>query len=279
MAHNEREALSPVGFEHLRVNVADKVATAQWYVDNFGLEVVPSGNKDLVCVADKDENFKFEFSSIPNIRNVYSDLHVDSIHVAIEGHQSFQKMAEKLQASCASQQVKMCRNAVGDEMLFARDPNGLFIELIHRVSPFCASPVKGATRFEHLALNTPNQMISALWYVEFMNLVIPWSKDIDAKANNFRDYRVPYVGDVARKMSFEFYDKTGSDYSFSKFSHEECHIAFTTHDPEKLAERMVFGGAKVVSPLRTGLNGDQFIDLVDPRNFPIRLIKRKEAVL
>jgi hypothetical protein len=42
---------------------------------------------------------------------------------------------------------------------------------------------------------------------------------------------------------------------------------------------MVYGGAKIVTPARKESNGDIIIDMVDPYNFPIRLIKRAKPVL
>lgn len=279
MAQNEKEALSPVGFEHLRINVADKNAIARWYVDTMGLEIIASGNKDVVYVADRDHNFMFEFSSIPNLRTSYTDIPVDGFHVAFEGHKTIEQVAEKMLANGARQDGTIYRNAIGDYVLNVRDPNGLTIQLIHRVNPFYAKPVKSSIRFEHVGLNAVGQMVSALWYVEFMDLLIPWSKDIDEKANNFRNYRVPYVGDAARKMSIELYDKTSIDYSYKKLSHDESHIAFSSNDPERLAKRMVYGGARKLTAMRTESNGDMIIDLVDPRDFPVRLIKRKVAVL
>lgn len=279
VAQNEKGSLSPVGFEHVRLNVADKLTTANWYVDSMGLEIIPSSGRDVVYVADKDRNFMFEFSSIPKLRMTYSDIPVDGFHVAFEGHKMIEQVAEKMLANGATQDGAIYRNAIGDYVLNVRDPNGLVIQLLHRVKPFYSKPVKSPIRFEHIGLNVPGQMVSALWFVEFMDLLMPWSKDIDEKANNFRNYRVPYVGDAARKMSIELYDKKSIDYSFAKFSHDESHIAFSSNEPERLAKRLVFGGARQVSPLRTEPNGDQIIDLLDPRDFPVRLIKRKGSVL
>jgi len=87
------------------------------------------------------------------------------------------------------------------------------------------------------------------------------------------------VGDAARSMSLELFGKKEVDMTFAKMSHQECHIAFAVVDPGKLAARMVYGGAKIVSPAHEDSNGDFIIDLVDPSNFPIRLIKRGKPVL
>ncbi|MBE0654100.1 MAG: VOC family protein [Bacteroidales bacterium] len=278
-AQNEKEKLGQVSFEHLRINVADKEATARWYVDNVGLEIIPSDNKEVVYVADKDHNFMIEFSSIPNLRTTYSDIHLDAFHLAFEGHKTIEAVAEKMLANKGVQEGTLYRNQIGDYVMNVRDPNGFTSQLIHRVNPFYPKPVKSTIRFEHFAYNTPDQRSAALWLVEFMDLNIPWSKDIDTLNNNFRNYRVPYVGDAARSMSLELFGKKEVDMTFAKMSHQECHIAFTTDDPEKLAKRMVYGGAKITGGIQKSANGDVIIDLRDPSGFPIRLIKRSKAIL
>lgn len=278
-AQNEKEALSQLKFEHLRINVADKEATAKWYVDNVGLEIIPSNNSEVVYVADKDHNFMIEFSSIPDLKSTYFDVHIDAFHLAFEGHKTIEAVAEKMLANNGVQEGTLYRNQIGDYVMNVRDPNGFTSQLIHRVNPFYPKPVKSTIRFEHFAYNTPDQKSAALWLVEFMDLNIPWSKDIDTTKGNFRNYRVPYVGDAARSMSLELFGKKEVELTFAGMSHQECHIAFTTDDPERLAKRMVYGGAKIIGDVQKSPNGDIIIDLRDPSGFPIRLIKRNEAIL
>jgi len=278
-AQNEKEALTPVKFEHLRINVADKEATARWYAENVGLEIIPSKNNEVVYVADKDRNFMIEFSSIPNLKNTYFDVHIDAFHLAFEGHKTIEGVAEKLLANKGTQEGTLYRNKIGDYVMNVRDPNGFTSQLIHRVNPFFAKPVNSTIRFEHFAYNTPEQKTSALWYIEFMDLNVPWSKDIDTTKNNNRNYRVPYVGDAGRNMSLELFGKAEVPMTFAQMSHQECHIALTTNEPEKLAIQMVYGGARIVTPAYKDANGDIILDLVDPYNFPFRLIKRAKPVL
>jgi len=278
-AQNEKEVLTPVKFEHLRINVADKEATAKWYVENVGLEIIPSNNKEVVYVADKDHNFMLELSSIPNLKNTYFDVHIVAFHMAFEGHKTIEAVAEKMLANKGVQEGTLYRNLVGDYVMNVRDPNGFTSQLIHRVNQFFAKPVKSTIRFEHFACNTPDQKIAALWYVEFLDLTIPWSKDIDTTKNNYRNYRVPYVGDAARSMSLELFGKPEVPMTLAQMKHDEIHIAYTTNEPEKLAKRMVYGGAKIFTPARKESSGDIIIDMVDPYNFPIRLIKRAKPVL
>jgi hypothetical protein len=274
-----KENLSPVLFEHLHLNVANKEATAKWYVENVGLEIIPTDNRSVIYVADKDRNFMFEFSSIPGIRNNFSDIHIDSFHAAFEGHKTIEAVAEKMLAHGAKQLGEIYRNKVGDYVLNLQDINGLTAQLIHRVDPFYSKPVKSTIRFEHMAYNTPDQMLTALWYVQFMNLTIPWSKDIEKDKNLFRNYRVPYVGDTEQRMSIELFGKADVPCAFYNLPHDVIHIAFHTNEPERLANQMVFGGAKQVGEKRVEANGDIIIDLYDPRGAPFRLIKRTKSIL
>jgi len=278
-AQHMKEKLPPVRFEHLRVNVADKAATAKWYVENIGLEIIPTKNKDVVYVADKDHNFMFEFSSIPGLRTNYHDIHIDGFHCAFEGHKTIEAVGERMLKNGAVKLGEIYRNLVGDYVLNFKDINGLNAQLLHRVDPFYPKPVKSSIRFEHFAFNTPNQMLSALWYVEFMDLTIPWSKDIDKTNSMYRNYRVPYVGDVGQRMSFELFGKPDVECSLYNLPHDVIHIAFSTAAPEKLAKQMIFGGARQVGGKRIEANGDVVIDLYDPRGVPIRLIKRQKSVL
>jgi hypothetical protein len=277
-AQHMKEKPSSILFEHLRVNVADKNATAKWYVENVGLEIIPTENKDVVYVADKDHHFMFEFSSIPGLKTNYSDIDVDGFHCAFEGHKTIEAVAEKMLKNGATQQGKIFRNLVGDYVIDLKDINGLNAQLLHRIDPFYPKPVKDTIRFEHFAFNTPDQMQSALWFVEFMDLTIPWSKDIDKAKEMLRNYRVPYVGDIGQRMSLELFGKE-VPCTFYHLPHDVISIAFSTDAPEKLAKRMIFGGAKQVGEKRTEANGDVVIDIYDPRGAPFRLIKRKKPIL
>lgn len=277
-AQNKKEKLASLRFEHLRINVADKQATANWYVENVGLEIIPTKNSEFVYVGDKDRNFMLELSSYPDIRNSYADISIDAFHMAFEGHKTISKVAEKMLAAGAVQEGVLYQNKIGDYVMNVRDLNGFTSQLIHRVNPFFSEPVKSTIRFEHFAYNVPDQKIASLWLVEFMNLQIPWSKDIDTTQNNFRNYRVPYVGDAGNNMSLEVFGKP-IENSLLNQPHNVIHIAFTTSQPEKMAERMVYGGAKMVGTPRREINGDFIIDLYDPVGVPIRLIKRKKQIL
>lgn len=197
-----KEGLPAAVFEHLHLNVANKEATAEWYVENVGLEIIPTENSEVVYVADQDRNFMFEFSSVPGLRTNYADIESDGFHYALEGREAIEWVAGEMLKNGATQEGEACWNPVGDYVVNLSDPNGLNAQLIHPMNPFYQKAEKSVLRFKHFAFNTPNQMRSALWYVEFMSLTIPWSKDIE-EIDHVQSYRVPYVGDVEKRMSFE----------------------------------------------------------------------------
>ena len=276
-SQNLKVSLSEVRFEHIRINVADKEATAKWYVDNVGLEIIPTRDNRYIYVADKDHNFMLELSSIAGVRNSYHDINIDGFHLAFEGQESIKEVAEKMLASGGVEDGVLYTNLIGDYVRNVRDLNGFVSQLIHRVNPFFTKPVKSLIRFEHFAFNTPDQKQAALWYVEFMGLEIPWSKDID-KTNLNRNYRIPYVGDAQNNMSMELMGKE-LECSLSNQPHDVIHVAFATEDPETLAERLIYGGATKVGETREENNGDIIIDMYDPYKIPIRLLKRKLPIL
>ncbi|WP_111708214.1 VOC family protein [Lutibacter citreus] len=277
-AQNIKKELVPITFEHLRINVADKVATAKWYVNNVGLEIIASDNSEVIYVADKDHNFMLELSSDKSLRINYDDINLNAFHLAFEGHSSINEISTKMLSNGAKQEEDLYTNKIGDYVLNLRDPNGFPLQLIHRVNPFFAQPVKSNIRFEHFAFNVADQKIASLWYVEFMDLKIPWSKDIVKEKNNLRTYRVPYIGDKNMNMTFELFGKDVVK-SLAKQSHNIIHIAFNSENPEELAKRMVYGGAVKVGETRFNKNGAIIIDLYDPQGTPIRLIKRKKELL
>lgn len=277
-AQNKKEELSAVTFEHLHLNVADMHKTAQWYVDNVDLEIIGSANKNLIYLTDKDHNYMIELSQISGLKNKYHDIDLNSFHLAFEGHKTIEKVAKKMLENGAKQQGKLYTNKVGDYVLNLKDINGFNTQLIHRSDAFYDQPVKSSIRFEHFAFNTPDQKIAALWYIQFMNLVIPWSKDIDKKKDLFRNYRVPYIGDIENRMTLELFGKDAVN-SLANQPHNVIHIAFATNEPEKLAKQMIYGGAKKVGETQFLDNGDIVIDLYDQIQTPIRLIKRNKKIL
>jgi hypothetical protein len=267
----KEETRSSISFEHLHINVKDKEATAKWYIENIDLEELPTSNLDVSYVTDKDSNFKLELSSYTGFKNTYEDIEVSDFHLAFEGHKSIKSISDKALSNGGKQLGDLYTNKIGDYVLNLKDINGFNLQLIHRVNAFYSQPEKSVIRFEHFAFNTEDQKIAALWYVEFMDLLIPWSKDIIKDKNNLRTYRVPYIGDMDRNMTFELFSKD-VPRSLMNLTHKVIHIAFKVSDIAIVSERMVYGGAKKVNELKDKTGSLIQVDLYDPQGTPIRLL-------
>src|SRR5882757_9155759 len=97
------------------------------------------------------------------------------------------------------------------------------------------------------------QKDAALWYVEFMGLTIPWSKDPADSTRAVSNYRIPYVGDPGRNMAMEFLT-TGPERDYTKLGFGVSYIAFEVKDAAALAKNMIRGGAKQIGETQKSSN-------------------------
>jgi catechol 2,3-dioxygenase-like lactoylglutathione lyase family enzyme len=189
-----------IRMRYLALNVPDKAASATWYQTALGLRIIKQGND--IFVSDAKDNFRIKFFSDPSQKNNYADQSVDAWHLALEGD-NLNYWEQRIVKAGGKFNTPARISPTGDEVADMRDPNGILIQLVHRLKPFY-SYTSGQLRFEHLALNMTDQKDVALWYVEFMGLTIPWSKDPADSTHAVSSYRIPYVGDPGRNMSMEF---------------------------------------------------------------------------
>ena len=301
-------------FEYVHINVPDKMETADWYVKYLDMEKVASSDTSVIYLTDKDHNFMIEFGSDSTLKNTHNEVPFDAYHLAFNAKQGQIALGKTLIANGAKSVNRKGQptvdlpadslpnatsnpsiNTQGDYVYRFKDKNGMNVELVRRVDPFYPVGMKSDLRFEHFAFNVKNQLVSALWYTEAMGLTQPWSKDINTSTNFISNYRVAYVGDVEKRMTLEIYADTAklytsidSSYSYHNLSHGVIHIGFSTNNPDSLAKFMIKLGAKGKVPVAdlvnkydkvTLANGDEYVDLRDPRGAPIRLIKRKLKLL
>ncbi|MEJ2362204.1 MAG: VOC family protein [Gammaproteobacteria bacterium] len=122
-------------------------------------------------------------------------------------------------------------------------------------------------RFEHIAINVENPKQVADWYVKYMDLkIISASK------------KMIFVSDPGHHCMFELYKKPGVKVSYSSLSHAASHIAFATDDAERLAKKMVEGGAKILKKFKNPV-GDLVINMRDPWGNNLQVIQRVKPKL
>ncbi len=260
-----------IKMKYLALNVPDKMATAQWYHNTLGFKIIKEGNE--VYVSDADDHFRIKFFSDPSQKNNYSDMSVDAWHIALESD-NMNYWEQKILNAGGKYNTPPRHNLVGDAVADLRDPQGIMIQLVQRVRPFY-SRKHGVLRFEHLALNMTNNKEAALWYVEFMGLTIPWSKDPADSVRAVSNYRIPYVGDPGRNMSMEFLT-TGTGRDYTKLGFEVSYIAFGVKDARATAKKMIYGGAKQIGEPQRDNKGNLTIKLRCPWGNMLELIENKK---
>ena len=260
-----------IKFQYWALNVPDKAAAAQWYKNTLGFNIINEGNDTYV--SDAGNNFRIKFFSDPTQKNNYKDLSFDACHIALESD-SMRYWSQKILKAGGTYNTQPRLNAIGDAVIDMRDPNGVMIQLIYRVRPYYTHTA-GSLRFEHLALNMSNNKDAALWYVEFMGMTIPWSKDPADSTRTVSNYRIPYVGDPGRKMAMEFLT-TGNERDYTKLGFGVSYITFEVKDAHTLAKNMVRGGAKQIGDPQKNSTGSLVIRMRCPWGNMLELVEGKK---
>jgi predicted enzyme related to lactoylglutathione lyase len=269
---------NPIRFEHLGLNCVNQIETADWYMKYMGLvELWQKDNRRVIYIGDADGNFSLELYT-KEAKDKLSNLNTDAFHIAFEGN-DIEALSKKMIEGGSIQIGKTSVSAIGDVVIDIADPWGNKLQLIHRKEPFFTKPVKSSLRFEHIGLNVENQMVTALWYSEFMGLVIPFSKD-PTGPNKSSNYRAPYVGDPSGHMSLELYSKPKTAVgNYGALDTTASHLAFAVNDAATVAAKMVKGGATQLATPNVNTVGDVVIDLRDPWGVNIQLVQRKAPFL
>ncbi|MDB4926001.1 VOC family protein [Mucilaginibacter sp.] len=260
-----------IKFKYLALNVPDKMEAAQWWHNTLNFNIIKEANE--VYVSDAGNNFRIKFFSDPLQKNNYSDVSFDACHIALESD-NLSYWEQKILKAGGKYNTPPRHNLIGDAVVDMRDPHGIMIQLIYRVHPYYTHK-SGTLRFEHLALNMTQQKDAALWYVEFMGLTIPWSKDPADSTRAVSTYRIPYVGDPGRNMAMEFLS-TGPERDYTKLGFGVSYIAFEVKDATTLAKKMISGGAKQISNTEKDANKTLVIKIRCPWGNMLELIEVKK---
>ncbi len=122
-------------FAHAGLNVADRDACAQWYVDNLNLSIVRSVPGNMIFLADPTGRVVLEIYSNPAAPVLnFEDIHFLSLHLAFLVEDPAKK-ADELIAAGATIAEDYKVTDVGDRMIMLRDPYGVCVQLIKRQEP------------------------------------------------------------------------------------------------------------------------------------------------
>jgi len=127
-------------FEHFALNVPDAKATAAWYVANLGLKVVRTRNDAPFTSFLADDTGRVIFEVYSNTAAVYPDYHAAHplcFHVAFVAADPAAVRAALVAAGATAAYEESLPD--GSFLIMVRDPWGIPLQLVKRVTPFPAS--------------------------------------------------------------------------------------------------------------------------------------------
>jgi catechol 2,3-dioxygenase-like lactoylglutathione lyase family enzyme len=127
-------------------------------------------------------------------------------------------------------------------------------------------------KIEHFALQVPDPIAMADWYVKHLGFTIARAGGEPSHAR--------FLADSTRSVMLEIYRNPAA--SVPDYGHADpllMHVAYSSDNPAADSDRLVQAGAVVVDGLMTTPSGDEIVMLRDPWGVPIQLVKRAKPML
>jgi catechol 2,3-dioxygenase-like lactoylglutathione lyase family enzyme len=127
-------------FEHFALNVPDAKATAAWYVAHLGLKVARTRNDAPYTSFLSDDTGRVIFEVYSNTAAAYPDhpsAHPLSFHVAFVADDPVAVRSRLVAAGATPAYEETLPD--GSFLIMIRDPWGIPLQLVRRVTPFPAS--------------------------------------------------------------------------------------------------------------------------------------------
>ena len=158
----------------------------------------------------------------------------------------------------------------GDQVLMLRDPWGLAIQFVKRISPMLVPT--GGIRPEHFALNVADPQSMANWYCENLGMKVR-RKGTPPTYTNF-------IADAGNNMMFELFNNSGYPVlDMYKIYPLSMHVAFVVDDVRAVRNGLIAAGAMLVDDITVGPTGDEILMLRNPWGVPLQIIKRAKLML
>lgn len=258
-------------FEHIAFNVKDPAAVVKWYCDHLGMKIVrkslPPANAHFI--GDAALNMMIEFYNNPDAPVPdYASFNHMALHLAFMVD-DVKTLRDSLLASGAKLVEDVTVTPAGDQIMMLRDPWGLAIQFVKRISPML---ITGGIRFEHFALNFADPQNIANWYCKNLGMKINRKGTSPTYAN--------FVADADNNMMFELYKN--SEYpmlDISKINPLSIHIAFVVEDVSAIRNGLIGADATLVDDIKVSASGDEILMLRSPWGVPLQFIKRAKQLL
>jgi len=127
-------------------------------------------------------------------------------------------------------------------------------------------------KIEHFALQVPDPIAMADWYVKHLGCLIARSSGEPAHMRFLKDSSGSVMVELYRNPKVAVPDYAAMDPLL-------LHLAFLSENPTADRDRLMSAGARVVDDLVTTPLGDQLIMLRDPWNIALQLVWRAAPML
>ena len=127
-------------------------------------------------------------------------------------------------------------------------------------------------KIEHFALQVPDPVAMADWYVQNMGCSI-------AKAGGAPSHGRFLMDDKGAVMLEIYRNPKATVPDYTKIDPLLLHLAFVSRQPPTDRDRLVAAGAKLIEDIVTTEAGDEIAMLRDPWGVPIQLVKRTNPML
>ncbi|MFV0290190.1 MAG: VOC family protein [Mangrovibacterium sp.] len=124
-------------------------------------------------------------------------------------------------------------------------------------------------KIEHLALNVPDSVAMADWYVENLGFKL-------VKAVNASPF-VRFIVDDSACMLELYSNEAAPTFNFAQVHHLSLHLAFESLNPESDAKRLAEAGARLIETVQTN-DGDLLVMMKDPWGVAIQLCCREKKM-
>jgi catechol 2,3-dioxygenase-like lactoylglutathione lyase family enzyme len=266
--------------EHIAFNVKDPAAVAQWYCVHLGMMIVrkspPPANTHFI--GDSSGNMMLELyhnADVP-VLDFASISHM-AMHLAFMVD-SIQAMRDSLLAAGATLVEDVNQTPAGDRVLMMRDPWGLAIQFVKRISPMLTPsgvPPSGVppagVRPEHIAFNIPDPQSTANWYCENLGMKV-------VRSGGSPTYTM-FIADAGKHMMMElFHNSAYPMIDWPAVNYLSFHFAFMVEDVRAVRNSLIAAGATLAEDVRVTNTGDEVLMLRDPWGKPIQFLKRGEPM-
>ncbi len=128
--------MAEMKLEHFALNVAEPVAMAEWYCKNLDMSVCRKGEGPvhMTFLADASGRVVLEiYTNPPELVPDYPSINPLVLHLAL-ATADIRTTHQRLVAAGAEPLGAIGANPAGDQLAFLRDPWGLTLQLVQRVS-------------------------------------------------------------------------------------------------------------------------------------------------